>query len=138
MANNSKILTAEQELALRKPIDEYVGGIQKKIDALREDGTAKVLSYNNTIDAIKRDRTLSKTEKSEHIAEISKELSKAKAVEAKNKAEIDKLIADAEAYLKAHFEVDYFNQDVPFFTISAFSPCSYSCDTHSATLHKYS
>ena len=110
MANNSKILTAEQELALRKPIDEYVGGIQKKIDALREDGTAKVISYNNTIDAIKRDRTLSKTEKSEHIAEISKELSKAKAVEAKNKAEIDKLIADAEAYLKAHFEVDYFNQ----------------------------
>ena len=56
MANNSKILTAEQELALRKPIDEYVGGIQKKIDALREDGTAKVLSYNNTIDAIKRDQ----------------------------------------------------------------------------------
>ena len=110
MANNSKILTAEQELALRKPIDEYVGGIQKKIDALREDGTAKVISYNNTIDAIKRDRTLSKTEKSEHIAEISKDLSKAKAVEAKNKAEIDKLIADAEAYLKAHFEVDYFNQ----------------------------
>lgn len=110
MANNSKILTAEQELALRKPIDEYVGGIQKKIDALREDGTAKVISYNNTIDAIKRDRTLSKTEKSEHIAEISKELSKAKAVEKKNKAEIDKLIADAEAYLKAHFEVDYFNK----------------------------
>lgn len=110
MANNSKILTAEQELALRKPIDEYVGGIQKKIDALREDGTAKVLSCNNTIDAIKRDRTLSKTEKSEHIAELSKDLSKAKAVEAKNKAEIDKLIADAEAYLKAHFEVDYFNQ----------------------------
>ena len=110
MANNSKILTAEQELALRKPIDEYVGGIQKKIDALREDGTAKVISYNNTIDAIKRDRTLSKTEKSEHIAEISKDLSKAKAVEAKNKAEIDKLIADAEAYLKAHFEGDYFNQ----------------------------
>ena len=31
MANNSKILTAEQELALRKPIDEYVGGIQKKL-----------------------------------------------------------------------------------------------------------
>ena len=110
MANNSKILTAEQELALRKPINEYVGGIQKKIDALREDGTAKVISYNNTIDAIKRDRTLSKTEKSEHIAEISKDLSKAKAVEAKNKAEIDKLIADTEAYLKAHVEVDYFNQ----------------------------
>lgn len=28
---NSKILTAEQERALRQPIDEYVGGIQKKL-----------------------------------------------------------------------------------------------------------
>ena len=34
---NSKILTAEQERALRQPIDEYVGGIQKEIDALRKD-----------------------------------------------------------------------------------------------------
>ena len=33
---NSKILTAEQERALRQPIDEYVGGIQKEIDALRK------------------------------------------------------------------------------------------------------
>ena len=40
MANN-KILTAEQEIALRQPIDDYVGGIQKKIDALRADGTAR-------------------------------------------------------------------------------------------------
>ena len=30
---------------------------------ISKDGTAKVISYNNTIDAIKRDRTLSKTEK---------------------------------------------------------------------------
>ena len=27
---NSKILTAEQERALRQPIDEYVGGIPKR------------------------------------------------------------------------------------------------------------
>ena len=39
---NSKILTAEQERALRQPIDEYVGGIQKEIDALRKDGTTKL------------------------------------------------------------------------------------------------
>lgn len=32
---NSKILTAEQEAQLRAPIEEYVGGIQAKIDALR-------------------------------------------------------------------------------------------------------
>ena len=33
---NSKILTAEQEKALRQPIDEYVGKIQKQIDELRK------------------------------------------------------------------------------------------------------
>ena len=40
---NSKILTVEQEKALRQPIEEYVGNIQKKIDALRAEGTDKVL-----------------------------------------------------------------------------------------------
>ena len=37
----SKILTAEQEKTLRQPIEEYVGKIQKEIDELRKDGTAK-------------------------------------------------------------------------------------------------
>ena len=43
---NSKILTAEQERTLRQPIDEYVGGIQKEIDALRKDGTTKVVEVS--------------------------------------------------------------------------------------------
>ena len=107
MANN-KILTAEQEIALRQPIDDYVGGIQKKIDALRADGTAKVITYENMIDGLKRDRTLSKAEKTAKIAEITKDLDAAKEVENKNKAEIDKLIADAESYLKTHFDAEYF------------------------------
>lgn len=107
MANN-KILTAEQEIALRQPIDDYVGGIQKKIDALRADGTAKVITYENMIDGLKRDRTLSKAEKTTKIAEITKDLDAAKKVENKNKAEIDKLIADAESYLKTHFDAEYF------------------------------
>ncbi len=107
MANN-KILTAEQEIALRQPIDDYVGGIQKKIDALRADGTAKVITYENMIDGLKRDRTLSKAEKTTKIAEITKDLDAAKEVENKNKAEIDKLIADAESYLKTHFDAEYF------------------------------
>ena len=107
MANN-KILTAEQEIALRQPIDDYVGGIQKKIDALRADGTAKVITYENMIDGLKRDRTLSKAEKTTKIAEITKDLDSAKEVENKNKAEIDKLIADAESYLKTHFDAEYF------------------------------
>ena len=54
---NSKILTAEQERALRQPIDEYVGGIQKEIDALRKDGTTKVVEYQSLIEMVKRDKT---------------------------------------------------------------------------------
>ncbi len=107
MANN-KILTAAEEIALRQPIDDYVGGIQKKIDALRADGTAKVITYENAIDSIKRDRTLSKSEKNSKIAEIQKNLDKATAVENKNRAEVEKLIADAESYLKEHFDTEYF------------------------------
>lgn len=53
---NSKILTAEQERALRQPIDEYVGGIQKEIDALRKDGTTKVVECQSAIAGIKRDK----------------------------------------------------------------------------------
>ena len=35
MANgNNKILTAEEKLQLRQPIDDYVGKIQKQIDSL--------------------------------------------------------------------------------------------------------
>ena len=105
---NSKILTADQEMQLRQPIDDYVGKIQKKIDSLRVDGTDKIVSYQNTIDGLKRDRTLSKGEKANRIAACEKELSKAKAVEAKNKGEVSKLIADAEAYLAAHYDKEYY------------------------------
>ena len=65
---NSKILTAEQERALRQPIDEYVGGIQKEIDALRKDGTTRVVECQSAIAGIKRDKTLSKGEKESEIA----------------------------------------------------------------------
>ena len=104
----TNILTAEQEDKLRQSIDEYVGSIQAKIDALRADGTDKVLEVQSNLDSLKRDRIYTKQEK-ESIAEgWRKELEKAKAVEAKNKAEVSKLIADAETYLKAHFNQDYF------------------------------
>ena len=56
VANNSKILTAEQEEKLRQPIDEYVGKIQAQIDALRADGTDKVIDIQNSIDSLKRDK----------------------------------------------------------------------------------
>ena len=104
----TNILTAEQEDKLRQSIDEYVGSIQAKIDALRADGTDKVMEIQSNLDSLKRDRIYTQQEK-ESIAEgWRKELEKAKAVEAKNKAEVSKLIADAETYLKAHFNQDYF------------------------------
>ena len=108
MANENKILTADQEAKLRQPIDDYVGEIQKKINSLRADGTDRVLSLQNHIDAIKRDRTLTKGEKENQIAKDREELKKAKEIEAKHKDEVSKLIADAEGYLKAHFDKDYY------------------------------
>ena len=107
-AGNEKILTAEQEMELRRPIDEYVGGIQDKINALRVDGTDKVVSIQNKIDSLKRDKSRSKAENEAAIAKLQGDLSKAKEVEAKNKNEIAKLIADAESYLKAHFDKEYY------------------------------
>ena len=104
----TNILTAEQEDKLRQSIDEYVGSIQAKIDALRADGTDKVLEIQSNLDSLKRDRIYTKQEKDSIAEGWRKELEKAKAVEAKNKAEIAKLIADAETYLKAHFNQDYF------------------------------
>lgn len=109
MANgNSNILTAEQEKQLRQPIDEYIGNIQKQINSLRADGTDKVLSLQNHMDGLKRDRTLTKGEKENRIAQAKAELEKAKGVEAKNKDEVSKLISDAEAYIKAHFDKEYY------------------------------
>lgn len=108
MAN--KILTADEELKLRQPIDNYVGKIQEKIDSLRVDGTDRVVSIQSKIDSIKRDRSLNKEEKSGRIAEAQKKLAAAKAVEAKNKDEIAKLIADAKAYIAAHYDAEYYQK----------------------------
>lgn len=105
---NSKILTAEQEIKLRQPIEDYVGKIQAQIDSLREEGTDKVISLQNNIDGLKRDRTLTKGEREDRISRLQSELQKAKDIEAKHKDEISKLITDAEGYLKSHFENDYY------------------------------
>ena len=108
VAENTKILTAEQEAQLLQPIDEYVGAIQKKIDALRAEGTDKIIEIQDTIDSLKRDRIYTAQEKSEKIQALNKELEQAKAVESKHKGEINKLITEAEDYLKAHFNPDYY------------------------------
>ncbi|BDZ84005.1 galactoside ABC transporter permease [Claveliimonas bilis] len=109
MANgNSKVLTAEQEMELLAPIKDYVGKIQTEIDSLREDGTDKVVSIQNVMDGLKRDKSRTKSEKDAEIAKLQETLGKAKAVEAQNKDKISKLIADAEKYLNAHFDKEYY------------------------------
>lgn len=108
MATENKILTAEQELKLRQPIDDYIGGIQAKIDALREDGTDRVIDIQSSLENLKRDRIYTAQEKEARAAQLKKELEAAKAVEAKNKDEVSKLIADAEGYLKAHYDAEYY------------------------------
>ena len=100
---NTKILTAEQEQQLRQPIDEYVGGIQAKIDALRKDGTDQVVEIQSSMDSLKRDRIYTQQEKEAKLAQLKADLEKAKAVESQNKGEVDKLIAEAESYLNSHF-----------------------------------
>ncbi len=104
----SVILTEEQEMQLRKPIDAYVGEIQAKIDSLRADGTEKVLSLQSHMERVKRDAALTKEEREREIAKDRAEQEKAKSVESKNKNEISMLISDAEAYLKQHFDHDYY------------------------------
>ncbi|MCI8423678.1 MAG: galactoside ABC transporter permease [Lawsonibacter sp.] len=108
MAEQTKILTAEQERQLRQPIDTYVGGIQEKINALRKDGTDRVVELQSALDNLKRDRIYTAQEKEARRAQLQKELEQAKSVESRHKDEIAKLIADAEAYLKAHFDQDYY------------------------------
>lgn len=105
---NSNILTSEEEMGLRRPISEHVGMIQEKVDALRVDGTDKVISILNTMEAIKRDRSLTKGEKQNELDQFKTELEKAKKIEEQNKGDISKLITEAEAYLKDHFEKDYY------------------------------
>lgn len=106
---SNKILTVEEETALLQPIDAHVSAIQAKIDALRADGTTKIVSLQSSIDAVKSDRVLSRAERDEQVAAYQAEMAKAKQVEAANKDEIAKLISEAEGYLKEHFDAEYLN-----------------------------
>ena len=66
MAENSVIISAEEEAKLLKPIDEYVEKIQKKIDALRVDGSDKVNDLKNKIAIAKEKRTYPKNREKDH------------------------------------------------------------------------
>lgn len=108
----TNILSRDEELALRKPIEDYVGKIQAEIDELREEGTNKVLEYSEEIEVLKRDKIYTKSEKEARISELNGKLQKAKEIEAKNKQPINDKIAVAEKYLKDHYQIDYYNKVV--------------------------
>ena len=90
VTENTKILTAEQEAELLQPIDKYVGDIQAKINALREDGTDQVIEIQSALDNLKRDRIYTQEEKVARSAQLAKELEQAKAVENQNKDQVSK------------------------------------------------
>ena len=112
MADKSKILSADAEAALLKPIDEYVGKIQSQIDALRVDGSDKVQSYKNQIAIAKEDKNSSKDERAKAVAAAKTGLEKAKSVEAANKDKVSKLIAEAEKYLSENYNSKYYDKVV--------------------------
>ena len=112
MADKSKILSADAEAALLKPIDEYVGKIQSQIDALRVDGSDKVQSYKNQIAIAKEDKNLSKDERTKAVAAAKAGLEKAKSVEVANKDKVSKLIAEAEKYLSENYNSKYYDKVV--------------------------
>ncbi|MBT9848589.1 galactoside ABC transporter permease [Blautia sp. MCC289] len=109
MAENSVIISAEEEAKLLKPINEYVEKIQKKIDMLRVDGSDKVNDLKNQIAIAKENKNLSKVQRDKIIANSKKELESAKRVEEANKEDIKKLIAEAEDYLAKHYKKDYYD-----------------------------
>lgn len=104
----SSILTAEQEKQLRKPISDFVGAIQSKIDALRLEGTDEVLYFQNQIDTLQRNRSLDKARKAELIAAHKVELGRALEIEKKNEPEVTRLIIEAEDYIKKNFRKNYY------------------------------
>lgn len=108
----TNILSRDEELALRKPIEDYVGKIQAEIDELREEGTNKVLEYSEEIEVLKRDKIYTKSEKEARLSELNTKLQKAKEIEAQNKQPINEKIAVAEKYLKDHYQTDYYNKVV--------------------------
>ena len=64
MADQTLILSVDEEAKLLQPIDEYVGKIQEQIDALRVEGSDRVNSLKNQIAITKEDKNLSKEKQS--------------------------------------------------------------------------
>ena len=110
MADTNKILTAEEEQKLLEPIEAHINEIQKKIDALRVSGTDEVIARRNHIQLVREDKNISKDERPKLIEKDKAAIAKAAEIEKKNKPEVDRLIAEGEAYLREHFDKDFFNK----------------------------
>ena len=109
---NGIILSAEEEQRLLAPINEYVGSIQEKVNALRLDGTDRVVALNTHMAVVKENANYTKKEKAEILSADRAALEKAKAVEAANRSEIRSLVDDATAYLTAHYDREYYDKVV--------------------------
>ena len=107
---NKAILTAEEEQNLLRPIDEYIGGIQEKINELRKDGTDQVIALNNHIAVVRENANLTRNEKQNIIAANKRTLAEAKKVEAQKKPEVDQLIGQAVKYLDEHYDGEYYSK----------------------------
>lgn len=86
----TNILSRDEELALRKPIEDYVGKIQAEIDELREEGTNKVLEYSEEIEALKRDKIYTKSEKEARLSELIVNYKKLKKSRLKTNSQLTK------------------------------------------------
>ncbi len=109
---NQVILSAEEELNLLRPIDEYIDSIQQKINALRKNGTDKVISLNNHIAVVRENANLTKSEKQSIIAESKQMLAEAKKIEQQKKPEVSNLIDEAVRYLDQHYDKEYYSKVV--------------------------
>ena len=112
MGKDNRILSAQEEEKLLKPIDEYVGKIQEQIDALRMDGADRVQTLKTHIALAKEDKNYTKEERAAVIEKDKAELEKARSVESANKDKIAKMIADAEKYLADHYDSEYYQRVV--------------------------
>ena len=108
MVKNDNILTYEEEQKLLEPIDSHVNAFQEQINALRAEGTDKVVALNSHMAIIRENALYTKDEKKAMIAEDKKKLKAAKEVEKQNKAQINTLIADAVGYLDKNFDSLYY------------------------------
>ncbi|XCB30624.1 galactoside ABC transporter permease [Arcanobacterium hippocoleae] len=107
-ANASGILTYEEEEKLLAPIDAHVSEIQRKVDALRAQGTYKIQTLRNHIKLISEDKHLTKEERTAQINADKAELAEAKKIEAQNRPEVQKLVGEAEAYLEQNYNQQYY------------------------------